>query len=75
MQSIIRYMDVSQHCLQVFLTSHPESIQDVCSRKEKTTEEWPALIIIGTLTYLSAVANIFRCGYHGFYDMLEEVLL
>ena len=52
-----------------------ERIQDVYIRKEKTTEEWPALIIIGTLTYLSAVANIFRFGYHGFYDMLEEVLL
>jgi len=75
MQSIIRYMDVSQHCLQVFVTSHPESIQDVCIRKEKTTEEWPALIIIGVLTYLSAVAHIFRFGYDGCYDMLEEILL
>ncbi len=75
MQSIIRYMDVSQHCLQVFVTSHPESIQHVCIRKEKTTEEWPALIIIGVLTYLSAVAHIFRFGYDGCYDMLEEVLL
>ena len=75
MQSIIRYMDVSQHCLQVFLTSHSVSIQHVCIRKEKTTEEWPALIIIGTLTYLSAVAHIFRFWSDGFYDMLEKVLL
>ena len=52
-----------------------ERIQDVYIRKGKSTEEWPALIIIGTLTYLSVVANIFRFGYHGFYDMLEEVLL
>ena len=75
MQSIIRYMDVSQHCLQVFVTSHSASIQDVCIRKAKTTEEWPALIIIGVLTYLSAVAHMFRFGYEEFYDMLEEVLL
>ena len=75
MRSIIRNMDAPQHCLQVFLTSHSVSIQHVCIRKEKTTEEWPALIIIGTLTYLSAVANIFRFGYDEFYDMLEEVLL
>ena len=52
-----------------------ERIQDVYIRKGKSTEEWPALIIIGALSYLSAVANIFRFGYHGFYDMLEEVLL
>jgi len=75
MRSIIRYMDAPQHCLQVFLTRHPGSIQDVYIRKEKTTEEWSALIIIGLLTYLSALAHIFRFGYDGFYAVLEGALL
>ena len=75
MRSIIRYMDVPQHSVQVSLASVPESIQDIYIRKGKTTEEWPALIIIGALSYLSAVAHIFKFGYNGCYDMLEEILL
>jgi hypothetical protein len=75
MRSVIRYMDAPQHCLQVFLTSDPGSIQELCIWKEKTTEEWPALIIIGVLTYLSALAHIFSLGYDGFYAVLEGVLL
>ena len=52
-----------------------ERIQDVYIRKGKSTEEWPALIIIGALSYLSAVAHIFRFWFDGFYDMLGKVLL
>ncbi len=75
MRPIILYTDAPQHCLQVFLTSDPGSIQELCIWKEKTTEKWCGLIIIGVLAYLSGLAHIFRFGYHEFYAALEGTQL